>query len=435
MNRRPTNSTAHDYGKIGEIAEMSKPEEMKKSQGEAGALYKIFCIWTVFVLCRPQDYLTFLGILRPGLSLGLVLLFLFLLKKNQIVIKLANRQVVLYKCLIITFIFSIPFSYYPKLSLLDLANYSSTILLFYLFYQLINTIGKLRIILFNCCLGASVYALYALNTGSYNDNRLSFGEMFDSNDLAFFLVSFLTFNLIFMTKKNPSFVRIISAINIVISCLVILKSGSRGSLIALALIVTYMLFIKNRTIPMSPVVKAVLVVCAFISLQCVSMNTERYSTIMNLKDDYNLTDETGRIAIWKTGMKLMMSHPFTGVGFDRFPEGIGRDREARGLDAAIWQTAHNSLVQIGAEIGIVGFLLFCMLCLNAFTIFGQVAARSKIDEMVKIGEMARAGFLGHFVSAMFLSQAYSVYWPFYIVLSALLKHMLDKETEPAGIIA
>lgn len=402
-------------------------------QGEDGALNAVFCIWTVFVLCRPQDYLTFLGPLRPSLTLGLMSLILYFLLNNQVGVKPANRQVVLYKYLIVTFLVSIPLSYYPRLSLQDMFNYSSTILLFYLFYQQVNSIKKLNLLIFFCCLGASVYALYALKAGVYEADRLTFGSMFDSNDLAYFLVSFLAFNFLFLSKESPSYVRLISAVNIVISCLVILKSGSRGNLIAMVLVISYLLFFKNRTISISLPVKVALAVGMILSVQFANINSERYLTMMNVKNDYNLTDETGRISIWKTGMKLMMTHPFTGVGFNRFPEGVGRDRESRGLDSARWQTAHNSLVQIGAETGIVGFLLFCMLSFNAFRIFGQVAARSKVDAVARFGEMAKAGFMGHFVSAMFLSQAYSVYWPFYIVLSALLQHMLDKEAERVEI--
>jgi O-antigen ligase len=214
-----------------------------------------------------------------------------------------------------------------------------------------------------------------------------------------------------------------------IGLIVILKTGSRGGLIALITVFAYLLFAKTRTVKLSFMTKGALVLIAIVSLLFVNMNSDRYKTILDLQNDYNVTDETGRIAIWKIGTRLMLSHPFTGIGMNRFSEGVGRDREERGFHAAEWQAPHNSLVQIGAETGIFGLILFCLMSSNAFKITGQIIGKSRSEELVKISEMARAGFIGLFLSAMFISQAYSVYWVFYIVLSAVMKYMLDNEAK------
>lgn len=97
--------------------------------------------------------------------------------------------------------------------------------------------------------------------------------------------------------------------------------------------------------------------------------------------------------------------------------------------------AHNSLVQIGAETGIFGLILFCLMSSNVFKITGLIIGKSQAEELVKISEMVRAGFIGHFISAMFLSQAYSVYWAFYIALSAVLKHILDNESKSSVTVS
>jgi O-antigen ligase len=228
--------------------------------------------------------------------------------------------------------------------------------------------------------------------------------------------------------------RAISAINLLVGLIVILKTGSRSGLIASVAVFAYLVFVKTNTVKVTFITKTVLVTAAITSLQFIAIDTERYKTILDVQNDYNITDETGRMAIWKTGIKMMLSRPLTGVGMGCFNEGVGRDREKRGLESAKWQTAHNSIIQIGAETGIFGFVLFCLMSLNVFRITGQIIDKSRSEELVKISEMARVGFIGQFISAMFLSQAYSVYWAFYIILSAVLKHMLDKETQTPGII-
>jgi O-antigen ligase len=166
--------------------------------------------------------------------------------------------------------------------------------------------------------------------------------------------------------------------------------------------------------------------CLIVFLNASKIDFKRYETLSNLQEDYNLTDEEGRWNVWKRGMNFMLSNPFTGVGVGSFNAAIGLDRKERGVGRAYWQTAHNSLVQIGAETGVLGFILFGLMSFNAFRIFSKVRKNARIEALVRIGEMARVGFSGLFITSMFLSQAYSVYWAFYIALSAILEDCLDK---------
>lgn len=407
---------------------MPQFEALTNNENESKNPFLFFSIWSFILLCRPQDYLSFLGKIRPGLTLGLItMLIYFLSVKNSERITNSN-QFRLFMYLIIVMIVSVPFSYYMSASLMDVFDYTCiTTMFFFLFYNLVNTIEKLGSILFAYCSGVAMYGVYILKFGNYADNRIVFGNMFDPNDIAFFVISFIAFNLLFIAKHNKGYIRAFSVINILLGLTVILKTGSRGGLVATVIVLSYLLFAKTRTVKVSFMTKVVVVMVALTSLQFVAIDTERYKTILNLQDDYNVTGEEGRIAIWKAGMRMMLSRPLTGVGMNRFSEGVGRDREERGLGSAKWQTAHNSMVQIGAETGIFGLILFCLMSFNIFKITGQIIRKSRSEALIKVSEMTRAGFLGHFISAMFLSQAYSVYWAFYIVLSAVLHRMHDLE--------
>ncbi|MEI8355297.1 MAG: O-antigen ligase family protein [Deltaproteobacteria bacterium] len=339
----------------------------------------------------------------------------------------SNIQIKLYQYLIIMIVASIPFSYYRRLSFNELFLYCNVILFFFLFYKTVDSVSKLRIVLFVYSLGSSIYAIFCLRFGKFSAERLGFGETLDPNDIAYFMVSFLTFNLLFLRKDNNVLLRCVSFANILLCSLALLKTGSRGGLLSLLLVIIVLLFGRSLTLNLSFIKKIAIFILTLLSLHFVDMNTERYKTLLSPKTDYNFNDETGRVALWKMGVGLMLSHPLTGVGLSCFNEGIGREREKRGLPPK-WQTAHNSLIQIGAETGLIGFFLFAVLSFNAFKIFGEIVKKSKVEDLAKIGELARIGFIGHFVSAMFLSQAYSVYWAFYIVLSAVLKQMLDNES-------
>ncbi len=409
---------------------MKKKSPTINSHQESTALTTVFVVWSFFMLCRPQDYLPFLGYLRPGLTLALAALFIWFFSTKSREKKIpSDNQLKLYRYLVLVMALSIPFSYYRSASLKELIQYGTVVLFVFLFYRIMNSAEKIRRLLFVYCVGVTAYGLSILTQGSVAEGRISFGNVFDPNDIAYYMISFIAFNVFFISRDNSGLVRLISMASILLGLLIIIKTGSRGGFIALMSVLAFFLFNRSAVFNPSFLRKVLLVLSAIIALHFIDLDYGRFRTILDYKNDYNATGEEGRIAIWKNGLKMMATHPLTGVGFNRFPEGLGRDREARGLESTKWQTAHNSLVQIGAETGIFGFMLFLVLSMNAYRIFSVTAREAGDTGLAKLGKLAQAGFIGHFIAAMFLSQAYSVYWVFYIVLSATLNRLRSEEDE------
>lgn len=397
-------------------------------QDELKHIFLLFGIWSFITLCRPQDYIPILAMLRPSLTFGLITLAVYFLHVQNRKSIINNIQFKLYLTLILVMIFGVPFSYYRSASLREVSDYMTVGLsFFFLFYQIANSLKRLRQLLFAYCCGASIYAVYILVFGSLSDDRIAFGNMFDPNDTAYFILNFIPFNFLFLSKKNRMLIRILIIANMILGLIVLFKTGSRGGFVACIAVFTYLLFVRMRTINISFFKKSIVICIALLALLPLSMNTERYKTILDVESDYNVTDETGRLAIWKVGIRLMLSNPLTGVGMGRFYEGVGRDRQQRGLPSAKWQGAHSSFVQIGAEIGVFGLMLYIFMSCNVFNITGRIINRSQSEDLVKISEMVRVGFLGHLVCAIFLGQAYSIYWVFYIALSAKLHRMVEEE--------
>lgn len=407
--------------------EMRQIEAPVTCQRELKLVFVLFSIWSFITLCRPQDYLPMLSALRPSLTLGVITLIVYFITVTYRAPIYKNSQFKLFLLLLLLMAFGVPFSYYRSASLQDAFDYISISLLFFiLFYQVGNTVERSKSLLFTYCCGTSIYSIYILVSGSVTKERIVFGTMFDPNDIAFFIVNFFAFNLIFI-KNESAIKRFIAIINIMLSLIVLFKTGSRGGLLACMVVIAYLLFKKTKTIDLSFITKAIIISLSLILFWSFGMNTERYKTLMDVTEDYNMTDETGRVAIWKIGLRMMLTNPLTGVGMGRFSEGVGRDRESRGLPSSRWQAPHNSFVQVGAEIGILGLILFAAMSMRVVKVTGEVIAKSRSADLVKISEMVRIGFIGHLVGAMFLSQAYSIYWVFYIVSSAKLQLMLEKE--------
>jgi O-antigen ligase len=231
----------------------------------------------------------------------------------------------------------------------------------------------------------------------------------------------------FISNENQAWKRIACTLSFVVGVLVILFTGSRGGLIGFGVAISMLLFTKTKAVKTLTKVIFVCVCVIVIALNLSRIDVERYRTIGKIQEDYNLTDEFGRKALWSMGMKLMFTNPLTGVGVGCFPMAVGMDRAARGLPRQAWQQPHNMLVQIGSETGVIGFILFLLMSYNIMGIFGRGRKRTGQDDLLKICEMGRIGFMGSFISGMFLSHAYSLYWAFYVVMSAVINQLMAEE--------
>jgi O-antigen ligase len=94
-----------------------------------------------------------------------------------------------------------------------------------------------------------------------------------------------------------------------------------------------------------------------------------------------------------------------------------------------WQAAHNAFIQIGAETGVLGFGLFIAMTFSALMAFVRMKRSAATADLAGIAEMAFIGLVGQVASIMFLSQAYSPYWVFYIALSAVLLRLSAEEKQ------
>ena len=376
---------------------------------------------------RPQDFLPILIPLRPALTIGLLISIIFISGHMHRLenFDFANPQIRKYLYLVFMMVLGIPFAYHRKIAFMFVfTKYSVNVLFFFLFFVLIDSVQKVKAILFLCTIGTTLYALFSLVSGGLSGGRLFAGNMFDPNDLAYFLISFLPFNFLFIASSESLKKRVMSIINICCSLLVSLKTGSRGGFIGLGVIMLILFFRKTKTIRTSHKIIFMCLCFGVIYMNKNAIDFERFETLMNPSQDYNLTDEFGRKQIWKEGLELMIMNPITGVGVGCFDMALGYYRESQGKIAK-WQTAHNSLVQIGTENGFIGFILFVLLSVGAFRIFKKASVSQSI-ELRTINEMLLIGFIGHIICAMFLSQAYSIYWTFYIALSATnYKFLMD----------
>ncbi len=125
----------------------------------------------------------------------------------------------------------------------------------------------------------------------------------------------------------------------------IIATMSRGgSLSLLAAVISLALFSKRKGLSISIVLFVLVVSVIFIPIYFPNY-VERLNSISSYQED---ASSTHRLALWSEGFGFMASSPLFGIGLNNFQE-------------LTYNSAHNSYIQMAAEIGIPGFLIWLFL--------------------------------------------------------------------------
>jgi len=165
----------------------------------------------------------------------------------------------------------------------------------------------------------------------------------------------------------------------------------------------------------------------------------RLQTLLNPSEDYNWAGNSsgGRVEVWKRGVGYMVQRPLLGVGASAFGIAEGSISEMAALHEVTgkgykWSAAHNSFVQIGAELGFPGLIAFVAMLYFAFRLTRRLARDRAIPrappDAVALGQVFFATLVGYSVTGFFLSQAFSAY------LYSILGIVVGLEAAAAGAI-
>jgi putative inorganic carbon (hco3(-)) transporter len=238
---------------------------------------------------------------------------------------------------------------------------------------------------------------------------------YDANDLATLIVSAMPFGLYVVLARRRPLVRAIAALGLVVLALGLMRSGSRGGLLAFLAFAAFVL-VGFTAVPARSRLMGLGVVLAIVFATASDQYWTQMQTILNPKRDYNVTSDEGRLRVWQRGLGYMADNAVLGVGVGNFQVAEGtiapkaKLRE-RGVGVR-WQAAHNSFIQVGAELGIPGLLLFIGLFATAFASLRRVVRHARSaspspSDLSRLAQTLMAALVGFIVGAFFLSLAYS----------------------------
>jgi len=392
-------------------------------------------IFTAVLFVRPQDLLPPLNVLHLAelsATAGLVALFAGRLSRRETLTRMTPEfiGVLAFGFLILA---TAPFSLWVGGSVGVFTDlYVKVILVYLLAVNVISSPQRLQRLTWLLVLAVAFIALLAVVDYARGVNLTGHGTrvkgsvggiMGNPNDLALNMVVFLPFAIVAAAFPGPLLRRLTGVACAVFMLGAIVASGSRGGFLGLMvmLLVLAVLMIRHR--PGYVVAAVLLGACA---LPLVPGNY--WYRIASITDDAK--DDTGsrdaRETLLRESLQAYVQNPIVGVGAGEFKDWNNDKREQA------WHESHNVWLQVAAELGTAGLLVFTFIVFRAFLAVLQtwrllrVPRRRGRDRGPALAPDARATLEAHaaaiaaslagwFVCAFFASVAYN--WTFYYLLA------------------
>jgi O-antigen ligase len=362
------------------------------------------------IAVRITELTPAIAVFRPVILSAVLLGTAFMLTSSTEVLRAAGRdaQLRLIVCYALWAFVMVPFAIYSSEAFMGAVYIFPNGLLLVIALLLCEpTPRNLDRILLGWVVAVALLAIVLVaRGGSYVNNRLTTGAMYDPNDLAALLAMSFPIALGLALRSRPA-LRIATVLIAVAYVAVLAQTASRGGLVALAAGVV--VFVAGLNPTRTLIVTALIVLGSLVLWEKgPPVFRERTETLFALEDDYNMSEETGRMHIWTRGLGYAIDYPITGVGMQNFAIAEG-EFFARTSTREAWRPAHNTYVQGYAEFGLVGgTLLMAILAVAARRAYLLWRRRqpASVSSLGRRPELL-ASFAAFCLAALFLSHAYS----------------------------
>jgi O-antigen ligase len=244
--------------------------------------------------------------------------------------------------------------------------------LVFLAFSAIAERGALRLFGWAFIGGAVLTTIVGLSSGrigSHTSARFG-GDFGNPNNLAAVVLPGLALAGFMLIASRRALERRLLAGCGMLLLLTLLLTQSRGGLIGLgAMCLAALLFGGPAR------ARALVLVLLVVGGSLAYFTTVASSSARHRATDFSVTQSTGRVDLWSVGWQMSRDHPVRGVGFGNFtvvaPTYLERDLDLRRSDLILRPTAaqvHNLYLNVLAELGVVGLLVFMGLLAGVFGI-------------------------------------------------------------------
>lgn len=399
----------------------------KLNESTTKITFWLLALALVFIYVRPYELIPVLEKLKVAKVALLAALFFSFIEsyKRGVVMKERGFRLLFY--LQVLAVVLMPFAIWTGKAMdFWMESYVKIFALFYLIIVAVEDgrkVDTLLRLIFICCAFVGARVVLAFLTGNiiydYDGTRRVMGisilSSSDPNDMALALAMAVPLGMYFFYTVKGLVAKAFYSILVLVCIVAILYSGSRGGYLGLMIGASVFFFMVYRT------KKLRLAGFALLGLMALPFVPGDYQTrFTSMFDTQNYAySEGGRLGIWKRGLATVIRTP-QGVGLSNYALTEGDRRKEKGYTGK-WHVAHNSYLQVAVELGVAGFVLYCLFLYNGFKDLRGIIVMS--DEA---GDVRRrlcvcgltASLVAFGISSFFLSQAY--YWNQYIFIGVII---------------
>ncbi len=283
-----------------------------------------------------------------------------------------------------------------------------------------------------------VAGIFAKEENGRADMESASSSIGNSNDLASQLVLMLPFLLyIAMDRRRSALLRGAMIVPMAYGLLIILRTESRGAVVALAVSFLYVLVRASAKQRVAALAIAVLLTFS-LALLVHGNSLNRLATLFGsggaVSADIRAEAKESadaRTYLLKQSLIYTLQHPLLGVGPGQFSNFEGRSAKTEGK-IGNWHETHNSFTQVSSECGIPALIFFLFAIGGAFASVSRVYRRARQEGYTEIANTCFCYLLsmvGYLTSIVFLANAYRFYLPAMIGLAIALCGAAKKEMD------
>jgi O-antigen ligase len=337
-----------------------------------------------------------------------------------------------------------PFSVWKGGSATLWVNYMGRAFLLYFYMTAcVVTVRQARIVVRVIGIGALFVIVSCYAFGGWIDGRFSIPDSLffnNANELALQLLLGII-ALIYPFFEAGKLAKFVSVAGIFLSLSLILKTGSRGVLIATLAtgFVAFLMSVRRITV--------ILVAVPALVLAFVLAPPEMRHRIILLgsaaqeasdMDASAIGSRMQREKLLKTSIVLAITNPLFGVGTVQFAVKVSGDQEKKG-EHADWLGTHNSYTQVASEAGLPAFLFYVMAiatCMRSnYRLYQRSRGRPGLETVAGVSFCMFLSTFAYSIAIFFFHEAYTLQLPLMLGISIALyltvTPVLDRYEEAA----
>jgi O-antigen ligase len=380
-------------------------------KGESFA-FKMICGYLFVEYVRPQSILPWLDFLPWAQVFVLGALFGLLMDRDKKWVRSPiNKWIVLFG---LSILWSCYNAHYPSLSWSNLSSFYTWFIIYFLIINIVTTQQRFIFFLAIFCLASfkisfSLALTWAMRGFAFTSWGLKGPPGFfeNSGELAIQMLVFWPIALSVALCLKPYVSKWKHKLLIlmpVTAVMVILGASSRGGQLGLLFQVFF-----NYTKQLLRL-RVLFGVLLFGLLAWYFLPEQQKQRFERVGEDRTSQQ---RLLYWENGLDMMSEFPATGVGFFNFI----RYYEINYSDDMLYdnaQLAHNIFIQVGADLGYPGLIIYVLLC---FALLRPRKFDSTTESFLVSYSTFRFSLLGFFVAGQFVSV---VYYPFLWVIASFI---------------